>query len=206
MAFSCCVNRDFSFFFPHTSTPYDMIRHSFITLLQEYSPISADEQVKRDQMIAFVEAHTDCFRRELLIGHVTGSAWVVNPKRDKVLLTHHRKLNKWLQLGGHCDGDGDVLRVALREAVEESGVFDIIPVHPDVFDLDIVIVPERRTATAFEPEHLHYDARFLLQADDTVPLHITPESNDLRWVSLHEVKHLTEEESVLRMVRKTVHH
>jgi 8-oxo-dGTP pyrophosphatase MutT (NUDIX family) len=183
-----------------------MFRHTFLTLLREYSPPSEVEQMKRDQTIAFVEAHTDCFRRELLTGHVTGSAWVVNPKRDKVLLTHHRKLDKWLQLGGHCDGDYDVLRVALREAVEESGVFDIIPVHPDIFDLDILLVPERRTATVFEPEHWHYDARFLLLADDTVPLQITPESNDLRWVPLNEVERLTEEESVLRMVRKVLHH
>jgi 8-oxo-dGTP pyrophosphatase MutT (NUDIX family) len=187
-----------------------MFRHAFLTLLQEYSPLSAAEQAKRDDTITFVQQNQDCFQRELLIGHVTGSAWVVNPARDKVLLTHHRKLDKWLQLGGHCDGDHDVLRVALREAVEESGVFDIVPVHPDIFDVDILLVPERHTTTALEiklePEHWHYDARFLLQADDTLPLHITPESNDLRWVPLHEVERLTNEESILRMVRKTVPH
>jgi 8-oxo-dGTP pyrophosphatase MutT (NUDIX family) len=180
-----------------------MFRHIFLDVLRTYLPASESEYQKRDDTIAFVGAHPGCFDRELLIGHVTGSAWVVNPKRDKVLLTHHRKLDKWLQLGGHCDGDHDVLRVALREAIEESGVNNIIPVYPQIFDIDILLVPERRTTTAFEPEHWHYDARFLLQADDTMPLYITSESNDLRWVPLSEVERLTGEDSVLRMVRKT---
>lgn len=180
-----------------------MFRQPLLALLRAYAPVSLDEQRKRDEIIAFVEAHTECFRRELLVGHITGSAWVVNEKHNKVLLTHHRKLDKWLQLGGHCDGDNDVLRVALREAIEESGVFDIMPLSADIFDLDIHLIPERRTATTFEPEHFHYDARFLLQADDAVPLRITSESKDLRWVRLEDVHNLTDEESMLRMVEKT---
>ncbi|TAE29350.1 MAG: NUDIX domain-containing protein [Candidatus Kapaibacterium sp.] len=180
-----------------------MFRQSFLQLLQNYHAPTPQEQTKRDEMIAFVQAHPDCFHRELQIGHVTGSAWVLNQQRDKVLLTHHRKLGKWLQLGGHCDGDNDVLRVALREAVEESGVYDIIPIVPRIFDLDIHIVPERRTASGVEPEHLHYDARFLLQANEHLSLQISSESKDIRWVGLDEVATLTEEESMLRMVEKT---
>ncbi len=180
-----------------------MFRQTFLQLLQQYHASTPDEQTKRNEMIAFVQANPDCFKRELQIGHITGSAWVVNAARNKVLLTHHRKLDKWLQLGGHCDGDNDVLRVALREAVEESGVYDIIPIVPHIFDLDIHSIPERRTESSVEPEHLHYDARFLLQANEQTPLQISSESRDLRWVHLAEVSLLTQEESMLRMVEKT---
>lgn len=180
-----------------------MPRQMLLTLLQEYTPASDYEHQTRDKIAAFVHDHVDCFKRELLVGHITGSAWVVNKAMTRTLLTHHRKLDKWLQLGGHCDGDSDVLRVALREAVEESGVYDIIPHSPEIFDLDIHEIPERRTETVFEPAHLHYDVRFLLIADDTQPLSITAESKDLQWVNLSNVQRLTQEESMLRMVAKT---
>jgi 8-oxo-dGTP pyrophosphatase MutT (NUDIX family) len=182
-----------------------MYRQPFLNLLRSYSTPSRDEALKRDAMIAFVEQNPECFLRELAIGHITGSAWVINHQRDKVLLTHHRKLDKWLQLGGHCDGDADVLRVALREAVEESGVYDIVPISPAIFDIDIHTIPERRTNTGIEAEHLHYDARFLLQTDDALPLQISSESKDLRWVALSDIPHLTNEDSILRMVDKTLH-
>lgn len=182
-----------------------MHRHSLLNLLAAYTPTSPHEQEVRDRMQRFVLDHLDCFQRELLIGHITGSAWVVNRDMTKTLLTHHLKLDKWLQLGGHCDGDSDVLRVALREAVEESGVYDIVPHSHDIFDLDIHPIPERRTDTVFEPAHLHYDVRFLLIADDTAPLVVTAESKDIQWVALSDVHTLTQEESVLRMVAKTQH-
>ena len=180
-----------------------MHRQHLLTLLKDYSPRSDYERETRDAITAFVKEHIDCFMRELLVGHITGSAWVVNKAMTKTLLTHHNKLDKWLQLGGHCDGDSDVLRVALREAVEESGVYDIVPHSPDIFDLDIHKIPERRTETVVEPAHLHYDIRFLLIADESEPLAITAESKDLQWVELDNVQQLTNEESMRRMVAKT---
>src|SRR5437773_8684321 len=119
----------------------------------------------------FVEANVDCFERSLQIGHITGSAWIVDRDRTHALLTRHRKLNKWLQLGGHADGDPDILRVALREAREESNLDAIRPVSEAIFDVDIHLIPER----AGEPEHLHYDVRFLLEADRGSPLLATSE-------------------------------
>ncbi len=182
-----------------------MHRQPLLYLLAAFHPASEYESRIRDTMTRFIHEYHNCFMRELLIGHITGSAWVVNKTLDKTLLTHHRKLDKWLQLGGHCDGDNDVLRVALREAVEESGVYDIVPFSHDIFDLDIHEIPERRTASGIEPAHLHYDVRFMLIADDAAPLAITAESKDLQWVSLDDVARLTQEESMLRMVAKTRH-
>ncbi len=152
----------------------------------------------RARLAAFVWAHENCFDRSLLVGHVTGSAWIVDLDRTHVLLTHHRKLDKWLQLGGHADGDSDVLRVALREAREESGLTSVRPVRESIFDVDIHLIPARKT----EPEHFHYDVRYALEADRGEALRMSDESHDLRWVRVDEVAVLTQEESVLRMVRK----
>ena len=180
-----------------------MHRQSLLTLLRDYEPATLEEARARDEIMEFVREHHDCFLRELLVGHITGSAWVVDKTLSRVLLTHHRKLDKWLQLGGHCDGENDVLQVAIREAVEESGIFDIVPFSSDIFDVDIHAIPERATAAAVEPAHVHYDVRFILVADDETPPKVSDESHDLRWLSLDEVPRLTQEESILRMVAKT---
>ena len=147
----------------------------------------------------FVETHPDCFERSLQIGHITGSAWIVDRDRSCALLTHHRKLNKWLQLGGHADGDPDILQVALREAREESGLRDIRAVSEDIFDVDIHVIPAR----GGEPEHRHYDVRFLLEADRNAPLTASLESRSLAWIPLERIAGLNAEESMARMVAKT---
>lgn len=147
----------------------------------------------------FVEQHPECFERSLQVGHITGSAWIVNPPRTHALLIHHRKLERWLQPGGHADGDPDVLRVALREAHEESGLEQLRPLSGAIFDVDIHTIPARGP----EPQHLHYDVRFLLEADDAAPLLISRESRALAWAELERITEYTDEESVLRMVAKT---
>lgn len=149
--------------------------------------------------IRFVETHKDCFLRSQLSGHLTGSAWIVSPDRTRTLLTHHRKLDKWLQLGGHADGDPDLLAVALREAREESGLTRLRTVSAAPFDVDRHLIPERKGV----PEHFHYDLRFMIEADPTEPLVISNESKDLGWVDVAKVTSLNPEESMARMVRKT---
>jgi len=149
--------------------------------------------------LAFVSAEPDCLLRTCGPGHLTGSAWIVSPDRSRVLLTHHRKLDKWLQLGGHADGDSDLLAVALREAREESGLTSVRALSGDVFDVDRHWIPPRQA----DPGHFHYDLRFLLEADPQEPLTASHESKDLAWVDLGQVTALNPEESMARMVRKT---
>jgi ADP-ribose pyrophosphatase YjhB (NUDIX family) len=117
------------------------------------------------------------------------------------LLTHHLKLDKWLQLGGHADGDADLLAVALREGREESGLTRLQPVTGNVFDLDRHWIPARKS----EPAHWHYDVRFMIEADDLEPLVLAAnESKELAWVEVVRVTDLNPEESMARMVRKTL--
>ena len=150
--------------------------------------------------IDFVEAHPDCCERTCVPGHLTGSAWVVSPERTQTLLTHHLKLDKWLQLGGHADGDPDLPAVARREALEESGLAAVREVRAEIFDLDRHWIPPRKA----DPGHYHYDLRFLFEADPRGPLAISSESKDLAWVDLARVTTLNPEESMARMVRKTL--
>ena len=175
-----------------------MPRALLLALLRAHQPGDPHEAAMTARLVAFVEAHDDCYERSLAIGHVTGSAFVVDRDRTHTLLHHHGKLDRWLQLGGHADGDPDVLRVALREAREESGLDDVRPVSEAIFDVDIHVIPARGDVAT----HEHHDVRFLLEADRQAPLRITPESKALAWVPLDRVAELTAEESMLRMVRK----
>ena len=124
----------------------------------------------------------------------------MNPELDQVFFTHHKKLNRWLQPGGHSDSDPNTLAVAMREASEESGIEDVFiqPLLDTIFDVDIHRIPARKT----EPEHLHFDVRFILEADQSQPLKISEESNEIAWIPVAEIPNLTNEESILRMLRK----
>jgi ADP-ribose pyrophosphatase YjhB (NUDIX family) len=120
----------------------------------------AAQALERDRIVAWIDRYpADAHRRERLEGHLTASALVVDPARGQALLTHHRKLGRWLQLGGHCDGDANLARTALREAIEESGIEDL-RVDPTPIDVDVHAIPERGA----EPRHLHLDTRFLVVA------------------------------------------
>jgi 8-oxo-dGTP pyrophosphatase MutT (NUDIX family) len=175
-----------------------MHRFPLLTLLRQHKPTDPTEQAMTQETIAFVEANPACFERSLLSGHVTGSAWIVSPDRQKAVLIHHKKLDRWFQPGGHADGDPDIAGVAFREAEEETGLKTLQFVNSDVFDVDVHSIPARGDV----PEHLHYDIRFLLEADATEPFALTDEVNAVQWLTIAEVKALTDSESVLRMVRK----
>lgn len=175
-----------------------MHRRPLLNLLAAYEPVGEDDRAARDRIATFVERSPDCFERSLLEGHVTGSAWIVDASASRCLLTHHRKLERWLQLGGHADGETDVLGVAMREAREESGLVSLRVVTPAIFDCDVHLIPARKS----EPEHWHYDVRFLLEADADEPLIVSEESKELAWVALDEVAPLSGDASVMRMVAK----
>ncbi len=168
------------------------------TLLQNYHPIDPHEQTYRQRILDFVAQHPDCFERSLSIGHITASSWLLSKDKTKALLMHHAKLNLWVQLGGHCDGDSDVLAVAIKEAQEESGIMGIAAVSSDIFDVDMHLIP----ANSKEPAHYHYDIRFLLQVTSSEELIQNSESKSLQWFSADPALLPTKERSVVRMFEK----
>ncbi|MBP3985125.1 NUDIX hydrolase [Pseudoxanthomonas helianthi] len=150
-----------------------------------------------DQFLALLADPANPFVRERLEGHFTGSAWLVSGDSRRVLLTHHRKLDRWLQLGGHADGDTDLAQVALKEAGEESGLDDLRVEAEGIFDLDRHWIPERCDV----PGHWHYDVRYVVRAGDNEDYVVGEESLDLAW---REIAPLADEtdESLGRMARK----
>ncbi len=173
-----------------------MHRDKLLTLLTGYAGRYPDEDTSRFRH--FVERQPRCFERDCWDdGHVTGSAVVLDSAGTSMLMTHHAKLGRWLQLGGHADGDPDPLAVSCREAMEESGL-SVVPIQEDILDLDIHAIPARGP----DPAHFHYDVRFLLQVERPGSLRVTHESLALRWVLLDDIESVTNEESILRMVTK----
>lgn len=178
-----------------------MHRLELLRLLDNHRTRFMDEASHVARTRDFVAAHAECFHCDLWPGHVTGSAWVVNPARDKVLLLHHRKHDQWFQPGGHADGDADILRVALRETSEETGLdrSHIRLVDGAVFDVDIHRIP----ASVRGPQHDHYDIRFLVEMDDDLAIPGNDESHDILWVALGDVARYNNNLSTYRMVEKT---
>jgi 8-oxo-dGTP pyrophosphatase MutT (NUDIX family) len=174
-------------------------RAALLDELAAYAPADARERDMVERVRAFVATHERCFERGLLVGHVTGSAWIVDRAGRAALLLHHRKLGKWLQPGGHADGDPDVRGVALREAVEETGLQTLAPAEAGIYDVDAHDIPARGA----EPAHVHYDVRYAFFADRNEAPHTSPESHDVRWVPLDEIEALGIDASVRRLISKT---
>jgi 8-oxo-dGTP pyrophosphatase MutT (NUDIX family) len=141
-----------------------------------------DENDVAALFVDFLAAHPLGFERADRSGHFTGSAWLVDTAGERVLLTLHRKLGRWLQLGGHADGDVDLARVALREAEEESGLGGLL-VEPLPFDLDRHRIPARGD----EPEHWHYDVRYVVRATAGERFTVSDESHALAWRDIGEI-------------------
>lgn len=176
-----------------------MLREDLLSLLNNHVPRDEFEWDTWQRTIEFVEMNPDCFERSLQVGHITASAWVVSSDRSQVLLMHHRKLDRWFQPGGHCDGDPDVLRVAMKETEEETGV-KVRSVDTGIFDVDVHSIPARPS----EPSHFHYDIRFLLEADPLEEITRNAEAKEVSWVPMQEVALYNPSESILRMQRKTL--
>lgn len=176
------------------------MQDSLIALLNAHLPVDATEAAHLRKALDFVSSTVNCSSRAALAGHVTASAWILSADSLSALLAHHKKLNRWLQLGGHTeDGDASIQAAAMREAREESGIADLQLLSAALFDVDVHPIPAR----ADEPAHHHYDLRFLFQAPHD-SFSVSDESHDLAWVALATLAQDAENASVTRMARKSL--
>ena len=174
-----------------------MHRDHLLSLLGAYLSRHPEDRGRVAEIETFVRTHPDCFLRSCVPGHVTGSAWILSADLTRVVLVHHRKLGRWLQPGGHADGDADPLRVALREAEEETALAGLAPLAGDRLPLDVDVHPI--PARGDEPAHLHHDIRFLLVAAPGQEPRPSAESTAVRWVERARLASLVTDESVLRL-------
>jgi len=173
---------------------------SLLELFTHYQPVDTSEQEYKERIINFLNNYPNAFERSLEVGHITASAWLVNKDNTKALLMHHKKLDIWVQLGGHCDGNTDALAVAIKEAQEESGIMHIQPINAAIFDIDVHLIPENKK----EKAHYHYDIRFLLQVMSDEDFVQNEESNALAWIDKNKENLPTQERSVTRMFDKWI--
>ena len=172
--------------------------HEFIDDMASYArrwPLENEAVVLFQELLGDA---VDAFQRERLAGHFTASAWLVSADDARVLLTHHRKLGMWLQLGGHADGERDLKVAALKEAEEESGLAGL-SIEPGIFDLDRHRIPEHKGV----PEHWHYDVRYVVRAGTDEAYVVSDESHDLAWRTIVELAACADADaSVRRMAGK----
>lgn len=161
-------------------------------MLEAYMPSDVEGDHWRD-ICALIEKHPDCFyRTHFDPGHITGSGLLVSADGRRVLMNHHKFLNIWICFGGHADGELDVLNVALREVIEESGIADVEPVTGKIFDVDVHGIP--CNPAKGEPAHKHFDLRYLFRVRraDSEAFTGSEESVDLRWCGYEQARQLAD--------------
>jgi len=177
-----------------------MDRTDILLELALYKTNHHEEKLFISSFIELIEKHENCFERNLLSGHITGSAWVLNTTFSKVLLVYHAKLDRWLQPGGHADGDENLKRVAHKELEEETGLMKAELYARTIFDLDIHLIPAHMQT----PKHHHFDVRYLFHADEIENIQVSKESKEVKWWDLKKVSDLVNHDrSIMRMVDKS---
>ena len=162
--------------------------------IENYDPKNEQETVDKALILAFIKRNPDALWRSNLLGHLTASAFVVNPSMTKILFAYHKIYDSWGWVGGHCDGDADLLAVAIKETKEETGLSAVRPYSDTIFTLDVIYVENHLKNGAYVPDHLHLNVAYLLIADETLPLQVNEQEHlAVKWFLLDEVMgHVTE--------------
>lgn len=174
--------------------------NTFNEMLNNFVPTGKKEEQDYQKLLEFFRANQlKAFNNDNFNdGHITGSAFVYDPSKKKLLLLHHKKLNRWLQPGGHSDGNPNIIETAKREVYEETGLTNL-ECNNKIFDIDIHVFPAKEGRN---PEHFHYDVRFLFVADSSIEIiKNIEESNEIKWISIADVwNYLNNGEEAFRRV------
>lgn len=155
--------------------------------LKLYQPYNEQEANDKAVMLRLLEKEPDVFARENETVHFTASSWLVNKEHTKVLMVYHNIYNSWSWTGGHADGETNLLAVAMKEAMEETGVTAITPVSEDIFSIEILTVDGHVKRGKYVPSHLHLNVTYLLEADEAEVLRVKPDENSgVKWFLLKE--------------------
>ena len=177
-----------------------MERAQLLEALEAYKTSFVEEKGFISRFKSLLNNFDNCYNRSLLSGHITASAWIIDESGSFALLVHHKKLNRWLQPGGHADGDENIVAAAMKEAREETGLKSLSLINESIFDLDIHLIPNYKNVKA----HFHYDIRYIFTASKIESYVISDESNNLAWIELDEIQKVSSNNnSMRRMVLKT---
>ena len=164
-----------------------MTREKLLNQIAAYIPYNEQEAADRELILQWIQDHDDAFTRQNQVAHITASAWVVNRDRRKVLLVYHNIYNSWSWLGGHADGETDLLSVAVREVKEEAGISNVRPVSEEIFSLESLTVDGHVKKGKYVSSHLHFNLTYLLEADSEEAVSIKADENSgVAWFSPEE--------------------
>ncbi|WP_404427339.1 NUDIX hydrolase [Ureibacillus chungkukjangi] len=162
--------------------------------LEQYKPSNPQEGKDQEIILRYMDTFDNLFTRENEFAHFTASAWLVNEERTKVLMAYHNIYNSWSWVGGHADGDTDLLHVALKEAKEETGLENVRPVSEQIYSIEILGVPAHVKKGKHVATHVHLNVTYLLEASESDLTFIKPDENsDIGWFELEKAIEISTE-------------
>ena len=171
--------------------------------IENYKPYNEQEENDKEIMLSLMNQYDDVLTRENKVCHFTASNWIINKERTKVLMAYHNIYQSWAWTGGHCDGDENLLHVAIKEAQEETGIENFKVLSDGICSLEIVAVEGHIKRGKYVPAHLHLDCCFLLEADENETLKIKPDENSgVKWIDINEVVEITNEKCMIPIYQK----
>jgi len=162
--------------------------------LEEFEPYNEQEEVDKKIILDYINNFDDTLTRQNKYGHFTSSAFVLNKERTKILMVYHKIYNSWAWPGGHSDGDSNLLNVAMKEAKEETGIKNVIPIFKNIYSIEIISVNGHEKSEKYISSHVHLNVTYLLEADENEKIHIKEDENSgVKWVPIDNVLDLTSE-------------
>ena len=155
---------------------------NIVEQLREYEPYNELERKDKEIILKCIDTYPDVFERSNPVAHMTASAWIVNKDRTKILMAYHNIYKSFSWLGGHCDGERDCLKAALKEVREESGIQNVKPVSEEILSIEALTVDGHYKHGEYVASHLHLNVTYLIEADDTETLRIKEDENSaVKW-------------------------
>ncbi len=174
-------------------------------LIKNYVPYNEQEEKDKEVMLKYLKDFSNVYTRENEYGHFTASSWIVNKDRTKVLMIYHNIYKSWGWTGGHADGETNLFNVAVKEAEEETGIKNLVPLKNGIFSLEILTVDGHVKRGKYVSSHVHLNVTYLFEADDTLPLRIKEDENSgVKWVDIDKAVELSTEPNMQVVYKKLI--
>ena len=173
--------------------------------IEKYQPYNEQEEKDKQTMLKYIDTFDDVLTRNNEFGHFTTSSWVVNKEKTKVLMIYHNIYKSWAWTGGHADGESDLLKTAIRELKEETGVENVKVLNDDIFSLEIICVNGHVKRGKYVSSHVHLNLTYLLEVDENETLRVKEDENSgVKWVNIEDVEKVSTEKWVVGNVYKKI--
>ena len=174
---------------------------NYIEQIENYQPFNLQEENDKKVMLDYIKLFDNILTRDNLFAHFTSSVWAVNKERTKVLMAYHNIYNSWAWCGGHADGDTDLLKTAIRELKEETGIKNAKPISDDIFSLEIICVDGHMKKGKYVPSHVHLNLTYLIEVDESESLRIKEDENSgVKWININEIDKYSNEEWMIKNI------